>query len=83
MWLFYLYVLELILLASKLSLAQQLVSEFGLKISRRVKDHKAHEMKTKEIFIESGVDCSLVVVWKQKVGVMESLKINFMEFGIR
>ena len=36
----YLCVLELTLLASKLSLALQLVSELELKISGRVKDHK-------------------------------------------
>ena len=46
----YLCVLELTLLASKLSLAYQPVSELGLKISERVKDHKAHKMKTKGIF---------------------------------
>ena len=59
MWLLYLCVFELTLLASKLSLTQQLVSELGLKISGRVKDHKTHKMKTKGIFIEGGVDCSL------------------------
>ena len=40
----------------------QLVSELGLKISGRVKDHKAHKMKTKGIFTEGGVDCSFVVI---------------------
>ena len=60
--LFYLCVLELTLLASKLSLAQQLVSKLGLKISARVKDHKTHKIKTKGIFIESGVDCSFMVI---------------------
>ena len=38
------------------------VSELGLKISGRVKDHKAHKMKTKGIFTEGGVDCSFVVI---------------------
>ncbi|RVW85144.1 hypothetical protein CK203_032913 [Vitis vinifera] len=36
--------------------------ELGLKISGRVKDHKAHKMKTKVIFTEGGVDCSFVVI---------------------
>ena len=58
----YLCVIELTLLASKLSLALQLVSELGLKISGRVKDHKAHKMKTKGIFTEGGVNCSFVVI---------------------
>ena len=40
----------------------QLVSELGLKISGRVKYHKAHKMKTKGIFTEGGVDCSFVVI---------------------
>ena len=40
----------------------QLVSELGLKISRRAKDYKAHKMKTKEILVEGGVDCSLMVI---------------------
>ena len=71
------------MLASKLSLAQQLVSELGLKISGIVKDHKAHKMKTKGIFTKGGVDCSFVVIWYKKVCVMERLKINFMEFGPR
>ena len=51
-WLFYLCVLELTLLVSKLLLALQLVSKLGLKISGRVKDHKTHKMKTKGIFTE-------------------------------
>ena len=38
------------------------VSELGLKISGRVKDHKAHKMKTKGIFTEGGVNCSFVVI---------------------
>ena len=59
---FYLCVLELTSLASKLPLAQQLVSELGLKISGRAKDHKAHKMKTKGIFTEGGVDCYFVVI---------------------
>ena len=82
-WLFYLCVLELILLASKLSLALQLVSELRLKTFGRVKYHKTHKMKTKGIFTEGGVDCSFVVIWYKKVCVMERLKINFMEFGPR
>ena len=48
--------------SSKLSLALQLVSKLGLKISGREKDHKAHKMKTKGIFTEDGVDCSFVVI---------------------
>ena len=40
----------------------QLVSELGLKIYGRVKDHKAHKMKTKGIFTEGGVNCSFVVI---------------------
>ena len=35
-----------------------MVSELGLKIYGRVKDHKAHKMKTKGIFTKGGVDCS-------------------------
>ena len=61
----------------------QLVSELGLKISGRVKDPKAHKMKTKGIFTKGGVDCSFVVIWYKKVCVMERLKINFMEFSPR
>ena len=49
-------------MVSELSLAQQVVSELGLKISERVKDHRAHKMKTKGIFNESGVDCSLMMI---------------------
>ena len=49
-------------LVSELSLAQQLVSELRLKIFGRVKDHKAHKMKTKGIFTTGGVDCSFVVI---------------------
>ena len=58
----YLCVFELTLLASKLSLAQQLVSELGLKIFGRVKDHKAHKIKTKGIFTEGEADCSFMVI---------------------
>ena len=59
---FYLCVLELTSLASKLPLAQQLVSELGLKISGRVKDQKTHKMKIKGIFTEGGVDYSFIVI---------------------
>ena len=44
----------------------KLVSKLGLKISWRGKDHRAHKMKTKGIFSENGVDCSLVVIWYKK-----------------
>ena len=40
----------------------KLVSKLVLKTSRRVKDHRTHKMKTKGIFGEGGVNCSLVVI---------------------
>ena len=42
-------------------LYNKLVSERGLKISRRVKDYRAHKTKINGILVEGEVDCSLVV----------------------
>ena len=43
-------------------LHNKLESKLRLKISRIAKDYRAHKTKTKRILVESGVDCSLMVI---------------------
>nr|CAN68815.1 hypothetical protein VITISV_001087 [Vitis vinifera] len=61
----------------------QLVSELGLKISRRVKDHKAHKMKTKGIFTEGGVDCSFVVKCEEEREVPGGARWLVVRYGYK